>query len=103
MEEIGLPRRSALMQAWGLTLAPIVLFIPAMMLAGMGPCSYAHPFVMVAALALFVMLEVAAVPRFVRGARRAGRSISAIFGIALAFCLLVLSLAFEFLTVTDYL
>ena len=90
-------------QAWSFTLAPIVLFIPAVMLAGMGPCSYAHPFVMVAALAIFVVLEVAAVPCFIRDARRAGKSISAIFGISLALFLLVLSLAFEFLTVTDYL
>ena len=98
-----MPLKSKFAVAWALALAPILLFIPAIMLAGMGPCSYAHPFVMVSALALFVVLEMAAVPNFIRGARLAGRSISAIFGIGLALFLLVLSLAFEFLTVTDYL
>jgi hypothetical protein len=98
-----MPLKSKFAIAWGLALAPILLFVPAIMIAGMGPCSYAHPFVMVAALALFVVLELAAVPYFIRSARRAGRSLSAIFGISLAVFLLVLSLAFEFLTVTDYL
>ena len=101
-----MPLKSKFAVAWSLALAPVLLFIPAITLAGMGPCSYAHPFVMVAALALFVVLELAAVPYFIRGARCAGRGISAlsaIFGISLALVLLVLSLAFEFLTVTDYL
>jgi hypothetical protein len=88
---------------WGLALAPVLLFVPAVMLAGMGPCGYAHPWVMVAALAIFAVLEVAAVPCFIRDARRAGKSIPALFGIGLAFILLVLSATFEFLTVTDYL
>ena len=101
-----MPLKSKFAVAWSLALAPVLLFVPAILLAGMGPCSYAHPFVMVAALALFVAFELAAVPYFIRGARRAGRSISAvsaILGISLALFLLVLSLAFEFLTVTDYL
>jgi len=95
--------KSNLGMAWALALAPLILFIPAIMLAGMGPCSYAHPFVMVAALAIFVGLEVAAVPVFIRNARRTGKSIPAMFGIGLALLLCVLSAAFEFLTVIDYL
>lgn len=58
---------------------------------------------MVAALTTFVLLELAAVACFIRGARRAGKSLPAIFGICLALVLLVLCAAFEFLTVTDYL
>jgi hypothetical protein len=88
---------------WALALAPVLLFIPAVMLAGMGPCGYAHPLVMVAALAVFVVLELAAVPCFIRDARRAHKSIPAMFGISFALFLLVLSATFEFLTVTDYL
>ena len=90
-------------QAWSFTLAPIVLFIPAVMLAGMGPCSYAHPLVMVVALAIFIAFELTAGPCFVRGARRTGKSVLAIFGIGLTLVLLVLIVAFEFLTVIDYL
>jgi len=90
-------------QAWSFTLAPIVLFVPVIVLSGIGPCTYAHPFVMVAALAIFVVLELAAVPCFISDARRAGKSISAICGISVALLLLLLSAAFEFLTVTDYL
>jgi hypothetical protein len=56
--------------AWSLTLAPIILFLPAVILAGMGPCSFAHPLVLVIALLLFVGLEIAALPQFVRAARR---------------------------------
>ena len=103
MIEVSVSQRIKLVQAWSFTLAPVVLFVPAMMLAGMGPCSYAHPFAMVAALAIFVLLELAAIPCFVQDARSAGKSLGAIFGIPLALLLMVLSAAFEFLTVTDYL
>jgi hypothetical protein len=98
-----MPRKAKFAVGWGLALAPVLLFIPAVMLAGMGPCGYARPWVMVAALAIFVALELAAVPCFIRDARLAGRSIPAMFGISLSLFLLVLSAALEFLTVTDYL
>jgi hypothetical protein len=81
----------------------MVLFIPALMLAGMGPCSYAHPLVMVVALVIFTALELAAVFCFGRDARSAGKSLSAKLGMGLALLLLLLSVAFEFLTVIDYL
>ena len=98
-----MPRKAKSALGWGLAIAPVLLFIPAIMLAGMGPCGYARPWVMVAALAIFVVFELAAVPCFIRGARHAGKSVPAMFGISLALFLLVLSAAFEFLTVTDYL
>jgi hypothetical protein len=98
-----MPRKAKFAVGWGLAIAPVPLFIPAIMLAGVGPCGYARPWVMVGALAVFVALELAAVPCFIRGARQAGKSVPAMFGIGLALFLLVLSAAFEFLTVTDYL
>jgi hypothetical protein len=89
--------------AWGLALAPIFLFVPAVMIAGMGPCSYAHPGVMIAAFAIFICSEIASVGLFVSDARHAGRVIPAIVGIGLALLLLVLSSAFGYLTAIDYL
>ena len=89
--------------AWALALAPLLLFIPAFMLAGMGLCTFSHPLVMVAAFAIFAMLELAAVSCFVRDARRAGESVPAIFGIGLALLPLAPSAAVGFLTVSDYL
>lgn len=89
--------------AWSLALAPVFLFIPAFVLAGMGPCSFEHPFVMVSAFVLFIGLELAAVPCFVKAARSAGKAISAMFGIGLALLLLFFSVAFEFTIVGDYL
>lgn len=88
--------------AWGLTLAPIVLFIPAFLLAGMGPCSFEHPIVMVMAFLLFVGLEVAALPRFVGAARSRGKVPVAIVGIAMALLLLVLNAVLGFYILSDY-
>jgi hypothetical protein len=98
-----MPLKSKFAVAWALALAPVLLFIPAFLLAGMGPCTFAHPLVMVVAFLLFAAAEIAAVPCFIRNARRSGKSIPALFGIGLALFLLALSAAFEFLTVTDYL
>ena len=39
----------------------------------MGPCAMAHPEVMILAFLLFVGLEIAAFPRFVRAARTNGK------------------------------
>ena len=89
--------------AWALALAPVFLFIPAIILAGMGPCSFVHPWVMVGAFMVFIGLELAAVPCFVNAARSAGKAISAMFGIGLALLLLFFSVAFEFTIVGDYL
>ena len=84
-------------------MAPVFLFIPAFILAGMGPCSFEHPFVVVSAFVLFIGFELAAVPCFVKAARNAGKAISAMFGIGLALFLLLLSVAFEFTIIGDYL
>jgi len=88
--------------AWSLTLAPLFLFIPAFLLAGMGPCSFAHPLVMVAALLLFVGLEIAALPRFVRAARSVGKGALAMIGIGMALFLLFLSAVLEYYFVAEY-
>lgn len=88
--------------AWSLTLAPVALFIPALILAGIGPCSVAHPIVMVVAFLLFVGLEMAALPRFVSAARSIGKAPLAIVGIAIALFLLVFSAVFEFYFLSDY-
>jgi hypothetical protein len=50
--------RSAL--AWSLALGPIILFLPAFALAGMGPCAISHPLLMVVTSLLFACLEIAA-------------------------------------------
>lgn len=88
--------------AWTLTLSPFFLFIPAFLLAGMGPCSFSHPLVIVAAFLAFIVFEIAAFPCFVRSARSSGRVTGAMIGICLAFLLLVLSIAFEYNAVSDY-
>jgi len=82
--------------AWTLALSPLLLFIPAFMLAGMGPCTFSHPSVIVAAFLLFIALEVAALRCFVRAARSAGKGAVAMIGMALALLLLVLSAALEY-------
>jgi hypothetical protein len=88
--------------AWMLALAPVVLFIPAFMLAGMGPCTFSHPWVIVAAFLLFIVLELAALPCFVKAARSAGKVLGAMIGMGLAILLLLLSVALEYYTVADY-
>ena len=88
--------------AWSFTLAPVLLFIPAFLLAGMGPCTFEHPFVIVTAFLLFIGLEMAALPRFVRAALSAGKAPVAMIGIGLALFLLVLSVALEYYFVAEY-
>lgn len=89
--------------AWGLTLAPILLFIPALMLAGPGPCAMAHPEVMVVAFLLFVGLEIAAMPQFVRAARTAGKAPLAMIGIAVALVVLLFCAVMEYYVAADFL
>jgi len=89
--------------AWGLTLTPVFLFIPAFMLAGMGPCTLSHPLVLVMAFLLFISLELASLPRFVKAARSTGAAIRAMVGMGVALLLLVLSLALEYYFIADYL
>ena len=55
--------------AYEMTLAPVVLFFPAFWLAGMGPCTFSHPIIMLIAAILFVTLEIAALRVFLRGFR----------------------------------
>jgi len=88
---------------WALTFAPIVLFIPAFLLAGMGPCTFSHPLVIVIAFLIFIGCELAALPRFVAAPRSTGGGGRAIVGIGLALLMLVLCVALEYFFVTDYL
>jgi hypothetical protein len=88
--------------AWSLTLAPILLFIPAVALAGMGPCSFAHPTVLAIAFLLFAGLEIAALPQFVLAARSVGKAQIAMAGMAMALFLLVLNAVLEYYFVAEY-
>lgn len=88
--------------AWGLTLAPVFLIIPALMLAGMGPCAMAHPEVIVIAFLLFAGLEIAALPRFVRAARIVGKVPFAMIGMAVALGILIFSPVMEYYVAADY-
>ena len=88
--------------AWLLTLSPFVLFVPAFMLAGMGPCTFAHPFIIVAAFLLFIVLELGALPCFVKSARASGRVTGAMIGMGLSLLLLVLNMALEYYAVAEY-
>jgi len=97
-----MPVNSRFAVAWSLALAPVCLFIPAFLLAGMGPCTYTHPLVIVGAFLLFICLELAALPRFVTAARSSGKAIGAMIGMGLALLLLVACIAFEYSAVTDY-
>lgn len=85
-----------------MTLSPIALFIPAFLLAGMGPCTFAHPFVMVVAFLVFIGLEVASLPRFVTAARATGRVTGAMVGMGFALLLLVLCATLEYYVVAEY-
>lgn len=89
-------------EAWSLTLAPILLFIPALVLAGMGPCAMAHPEVMVIAFLLFVGFEIAAMPQFVRAARSTGKAPLAIIGIVVALVSMIFSAVMEYYFAADY-
>jgi len=87
--------------AWILAASPVLLFVPAFMLAGMGPCTFSHPSVIVIAFLLFIGLEVAAMRTFVLAARSAGKAAVAMIGMALALFLLVLSAALEYYAVME--
>lgn len=96
------PWTSRFAVAWMLALAPVVLLVPAVMLAGLGPCTFSRPWVIVVAFLLFIVLELTALPCFVRAARSAGKVLSAMIGMGLAILLLLLSVALEYYTVVDY-
>jgi hypothetical protein len=85
-----------------MTLAPIVLFVPAFLLAGMGPCSFSHPLVLVAALLLFVVLEILSLPNFVRSARVTGQAMVPMIGIGFALILLAINAMLEYYVVAEY-
>lgn len=85
-----------------MALSPIVLFIPAFFLAGMGPCTFSHPFVLVAAFLCFIGLEVASFPRFVSAARATGKVTGAMVGMGFALVLLVLCATLEYYFVVEY-
>jgi hypothetical protein len=89
--------------AWSLALAPILLFIPAFMLAGMGPCTFSQPLVLEMAFLLFIVLEIVSLPCFVKAARSSGRVIGAMMGMGLALSLMVLSAALEYYVVAEIL
>lgn len=97
-----MPAKSNLAVAWSLTLAPVILFVPAFMLAGLGPCSFSHPLVLVAALLLFIVLEIASLPNFVRSARATGRAVIPMIGIGIALVLLGMNAMLEYYLVAEY-
>jgi len=92
--------KSKFVVPWVFALAPIFLFIPALMLAGIGPCAVSHPYVLSVAFLLFIGLEAASLPRFVRAARATGRAIGAMIGMGLAVIVLFLSAVLGSYTVT---
>ena len=95
-----MPVKSKFVVPWLFALAPIFLFIPALMLAGIGPCAVSHPYVLSVACLLFIGLEAASLPRFVRAARATGRAIGAMIGMGLAVIVLFLSAVLGSYTVT---
>jgi hypothetical protein len=97
-----MPVNSRFAVAWSLALAPVCLFIPTFLLAGMGPCSFSHPLVIVVAFLLFIALEIAALPRFVKAARATGKALGAMLGMGFAISVLVLSVALEYYFVAEY-
>jgi hypothetical protein len=97
-----MPVKSKLAVAWSMTLAPVVLFIPAFMLAGMGPCTFSHPLVLVLALLLFIVLELLSLPNFVRSARATGQAIGPMIGIGFALVLLAINAMLEYYLVAEY-
>ena len=97
-----MPLKSKFVVAWGLALAPILLFIPAFALAGMGPCTFSHPLVIVVAFLVFIVLEIAALPRFFGAARASGKVIGAMMGMGLSLFLLVLCAFLEYYLVVEY-
>jgi hypothetical protein len=64
-----------------MTLLPIVLFLPAFWLADIGPCTFAHPAVLLLAAPLFVALNIGGLRIFVRNLRG---SIHSLLGAGLA-------------------
>jgi uncharacterized membrane protein len=94
--------KSGFAAAWSLAVAPVVLFIPALILAGMGPCAIAHPLVLVAALLFFVGFELVAVWCFVRSARSTGRATGAMVGIGLSLLVLGFCVFLEYAAVAEY-
>ena len=62
----------------------------------------AHPEVMLIAFLLFVGLEVAALPRFVRAARTSGKAPLAMCGMLVACVILVFCAVMEYYFVADY-
>ena len=88
--------------AWSLTLAPVLLFVPALVLAGVGSCGLAHPEVMAIAFLLFVGLEFAALPQFVRAARATGKALLAMVGMTMALGIMVFSAVMGYYATTEY-
>ena len=62
----------------------------------------AHPEVMVFAFLLFVGLEIAALPQFVRVARMSGKTPVAMVGMLVACAILVFSAVMEYYVAAEY-
>jgi hypothetical protein len=86
-------------RAWAMTLAPVLFFLPAFWLAGMGPCTFSHPAVMLIASLIFIGLEVAALRVFVRAFRF---SFTVIAGSGLAGLLLTASVYVGWMIVVEF-
>jgi len=62
----------------------------------------AHPEVMILAFLLFVGLEIAALPQFVRAARMSGKAPLAMVGMLVACAILVFCAVMEYYFAADY-
>jgi hypothetical protein len=96
-------RKSKLLVAWALALSPILLYVPTLMVAGIGPCAVSHPLVMVIAFLLFVLFEIAAGWNFATLPRSSGWRVGAILGMATAVSLFALNVYFEYYVLQEYL
>jgi hypothetical protein len=85
--------------AWALLAAPVILFIPAFAIAGIGPCAFRYPKVIVVADALFAAMEGSALGLF---AKSRPTSIGTRVGCVLTFVMIVVTVLFELLLVADY-
>lgn len=98
-----MPAKSKLAVGWTLVLSPMLLYVPTLIVAGMGPCAVAHPLVMVISFFLFVFLEIAAAWNFATLPRSSGWRVGAILGMATAVSLFALNVYFEYYMVHEYL
>jgi hypothetical protein len=81
------------------SLVPVLLFLPAFWLAGMGPCTFSHPTVMLIASFIFSGFEIAALTMFIR---RFEFCFSALVGSGLAMLLLAGSVFLGYIMLYEF-